>query len=53
MQKVAVLKEQQEEATEEALEEFGLNLPHLKILDNIYPSTKIRVLVVRVYKDRK
>ncbi len=51
MQKVAVLKEQQEEATEEALEEFGLNIPHLKILDSIYPSTKIRELVVRVYKD--
>ena len=50
-EKIAVLKEQQEDLIEEALEEFGLNFPRLEILDHIYPSTKIRELVVRIYKE--
>lgn len=33
------------------LEELGLNFPRLEILDHIYPSTRIRELVVLIYKD--
>jgi hypothetical protein len=50
-EKVAVLKEQQEDVIEEALEELGPNFPRLENLDHIYPSTRIRELVVLIYKD--
>ncbi len=49
--KVAVLKEQQEDVIEKTLEELELNFPRLEILDHIYPSTRIRELVVLIYKD--